>query len=403
MYSSYLAQGRYGNDELDRGKTIRYYAPATFVGNRNKNKNARYLYAIAIDLDGVRPMHLERFCKMAKDGRFCPILNILVNSGHGLHVYYLLKEPVPLLEPNTWRLMQRIKENMTLLIWQEKASTYIKKENVQLQPILQAFRLPGTLTKFGEEITAWQNIGIKEYTLEELNAFSSEGYTLSKEEIDSIGRYTYNPDKITLEKAKRRYPEWYEHKVVQRNRGGRTWKLKRGVYTWWLEKIRQPKRERVGHRFWCVMVLFVYASRGGVPFDEAMEDAMALIPVYDSISVDEDNHFTEEDVRVASKAYYGGGYDKFSIKRIEALTAERIDSQRRNGRTQEFHLMLARATRDATCKFKGKNDWREGNGRPSEQVKVQEWRRGNPNSTNKSKCAREMGLSRTTVHKWWDK
>lgn len=381
------------------GRKFAIMSPATFVGRNNTNKNARYLYAIAIDLDGVEPKHLQGFCDMAHGGKFCPIPNILVNSGHGLHVYYLLKEPVALLDENTWRLMQKIKENMTLLVWQEGASTYIKKQNVQLQPILQGFRLPGTLTKFGAEITAWETIGVKEYTLEELNAFSSPDYALSKAEIKSIGKYYYNPNKITLEEAKRRFPEWYEHKVVQKKRFGRTWKLKRGVYDWWLNKIKQPNRERVGHRYWCVMMLFVYASRSGVPFKEVMSDAMALIPSYDFISLSQDNRFTEDDVKSASKAY-NDGKGKFSIDKIERLTAERIEGKRRNGRTRAEHIKLMNLIRD-NIKYADK-DWRNKDGRPKEQAKVQAWREANPMNTNKSQCARETNLDRKTVRKWWD-
>lgn len=377
-----------------RGRKFAIMPPATFVGRNNTNKNARYLYAIAIDLDGVTLKHLKGLCDMSITGKVCPIPNILVNSGHGLHVYYLLKEPVPLLDPNTWKLLTKLKENMTLLVWQRRTSS-IKKQFIQIQPILQSFRLPGTLTKFGEVITAWENLGVKEYTLEELNAYSSEEYALSKEEIQSIGKYTYNPNKITLEEAKRQYPEWYERTVVQKKRGGRTWKLKRGAYQWWLEKIKKPSKERVGHRFWCVMVLFVYASRSDVPFEEAYDDAMDLLPLYDSLTTQEDNHFTEEDIRAASRAYYGG-YDKFSTAKIEKLTLERIDPQRRNGRTQKEHLERARILQN------GLNpNWRDGNGRPAQQFKVLEWRLANPDSKNKARCARELGLSRTTVHKWW--
>lgn len=388
------------------GRKFAIMPPATFVGRNNTNVNARHLYAIAIDLDGVTPEKLEGFFRLASSGMYCQIPNILVNSGHGLHVYFLLKEPVSLCDPNTWKLMQKLKENITLLIWQKSTST-IPQRQAQLQPILQAFRLPGTLTKFGEKITAWEVSGTREYTIEELNALSSPEYALTASEIASIGVYPYNPDKITLEEAKRRFPAWYEHRVVKKKRSGRTWSLKRGIYDWWLAIIRKPKRERLGHRYWCIFMLFVYAAKGGVPKEEVEADAMALIPSYELISGGE-NPFTEEDVKAASKGYEQEDL-RFSISRIERLTAERIVGQRRNGRPQSLHLMLARAARDAICKYHGKEDWREGNGRPKATTensehfaKVQQWRRDNPECTNKSKCSRELNLDRKTVRKWWD-
>ena len=45
--------------------------------------------------------------------------------------------------------------------------------------------------------------------------------------------------------------------------------------------------------------------------------------------------------------------------------------------------------------------WR-GNGRKAETEKVKKWRERNPECHNKSLCARETGLDRKTVAKWWN-
>ena len=144
------------------------------------------------------------------------------------------------------------------------------------------------------------------------------------------------------------------------------------------------------------MVLFVYASKCKIPFDEAMEDAMSYLGQFDALTKTEDNHFTEEDIKAASKAYHDNSC-KFPIKKIEALTLFRIDTQsRRNGRPQKEHLERLRILQNVL-----NPNWRDGNGRPKKQAKVQEWRAAHPTNTNKSQCARETNLDRKTVRKWW--
>ena len=136
--------------------------------------------------------------------------------------------------------------------------------------------------------------------------------------------------------------------------------------------------------------------------DSEKTDAMSYLDQFDALTKREDNHFTKEDIIAASKAYHDNSC-KFPIKKIEALTLFRIDSpSRRNGLKQGEHLEIARAIRDIKIKQKGQKKWDENNGRKPEIDKVQAWRAAHPESKNKSQCARDLGLSRPTVRKWWD-
>jgi DNA invertase Pin-like site-specific DNA recombinase len=47
--------------------------------------------------------------------------------------------------------------------------------------------------------------------------------------------------------------------------------------------------------------------------------------------------------------------------------------------------------------------WRKGNGRKSAEETVKEWQAQHPECKNKSLCARDTGLSRPTVIRWWNK
>lgn len=385
------------------GRKFAIMSPITYVGRNNTQENARYLYALAFDLDGVSMRCHHKMFDLVEKG-IMPMPNIIVNSGHGYHLYYLLENPVALY-PVIVPLLNRVKHGLTNILWNMGTS---ELEDRQYQSILQSFRLPGTLTKFGKRIRAFVTRSDR-YTLEDLNGYLSK-YKLSPEELFvCTGKAKYNPKGVTLSEAERMWPEWYFSRVVQKKRVGRMWHVNRAVYDWWLHLLQEADDEiKEHHRYWCILTLVIYAVKCDVPRDEVLADALALVPKMDSYTKTEDNHFTESDVYDAMLAY-DENYNKWPIKTIEDTTTIRIERNRRNGRKQDEHLMIARATRDIVSKQRGKRSWRDGNGRPyaipdnsKECALVTSWRKENPNNNNKSQCAKETGLSRPTVRKWWD-
>ncbi|KAB3664455.1 hypothetical protein GAS96_23045 [Phocaeicola vulgatus] len=385
------------------GRKFAIMSPITYVGRNNTQDNARYLYAMAFDLDGVSMRCHRKMFELVEKG-IMPMPNLIVNSGHGYHLYYLLENPVALY-PVIVPLLNRVKHGLTNILWNMGTS---ELEDRQYQSILQSFRLPGTLTKFGKRIRAFVTRSDR-YTLEDLNRYLSK-YKLSPEELNSCtGKAKYNPKGVTLSEAERMWPEWYFSRVVQKKRVGRKWHVNRAVYDWWLHLLQEADDEiKEHHRYWCILTLVIYAVKCDVPRDEVLADALALVPKMDSYTKTEDNHFTESDVYDAMLAY-DENYNKWPIKTIEDTTTIRIERNRRNGRKQDEHLMIARATRDIVSKQRGKRSWRDGNGRPyaipdnsKECALVTSWRKENPDNMNKSQCAKETGLDRKTVRKWWD-
>lgn len=74
-------------------------SPISYFGRQRSGKNARYLYAIVFDLDGVgMPQLRDTLHQMNKD--IIPKATFIVNSGTGLHLYYVLTEPVPMYPQN---------------------------------------------------------------------------------------------------------------------------------------------------------------------------------------------------------------------------------------------------------------------------------------------------------------
>ena len=152
------------NIDFIESRIFSIISPITYVGRNRYAKNARYLYAFAVDLDGVEEnqmrdvLHQQRTDLVSKrSGKFmkphAPMANIIVNSGHGLHMYYLLDHPVALYKENV-PLLRKMKEGLTNLVWNEFTSNL---KDIQYQGIYQGFRMPGTLTKFGEKIRAFRN------------------------------------------------------------------------------------------------------------------------------------------------------------------------------------------------------------------------------------------------------
>lgn len=208
-------------------------------------------------------------------------------------------------------------------------------------------------------------------------------------------------DALTLKEARKKYPEWYERRIVQKKCRGR-WEVKRDLYDWWLHRVKDEIK--VGHRFYGIMALAIYARKCCIEEDELRWDAYSLLQIYDAMSTEEINRFTEEDI-VCALEMYNEDYVTFPRDDIGKLVGIPMPVNKRNGRKQSLHLKLARANRDILCEVRGKSDWREGSVRPkgsgTAQKTVQDWRLQHPDG-RKIDCERETGLSRHTVLKWWE-
>lgn len=389
------------------GRQFALIAPITYVGRTNTSINARYLYAFGFDLDGVGLKQLRALVRMMQDD-YMPMANIITSSGHGLHLYYLLDKPMPLYQENL-TILNKLKHGLTNLIWNDKTSIY---EDRQHQSVFQGFRLPGTLTKFGEVIRCFHILEAPVYSVEKLNEYLS-AFKLSEVELEQLRKApTYNPDRTPMERAKKEWPEWYAARILRKERVGRKWHVKRDVYDWWLRRLRDTDDEiKVHHRYWCILTLVVYAVKCDIPREEVYADACSLVDKMDSYTEEEDNHFSVEDVDDAMKAY-DNNYNKWPIHTIETTTLLHIERNRRNGRKQEEHLEEARLLRDFRRERGHKEKWDAHNGRHKESFvsaenskkaqRITQWRKEHPDSKNKSACARDLSLSRNTVIKWWD-
>ena len=354
-------------------------SPISYIGKSRQSKNARFIYAIAIDLDGITEQHYLADLFHQINIEYLPKPTYTVWSGTGLHLYYQLQQPLPCFK-NIVKQLQNLKNELTRKIWNGYVSSLSEKP--QIESLFQGFRLVGGVTKGGNRTAAF-NTG-EPVNIEYLNNFVSEP--------NQIKEFRYKT-KLTIKEAAAKYPEWYDKRVINKQPKG-SWVANKAVYDWWYEKLKD--NIQVGHRYYGVMVLAIYAKKCGVDRKTLEKDAFSLIDTMEALTIEEDNHFTREDIFSALEMY-NDNYITFPIDSISKITAIHIEKNKRNGRKRELHLKLARATK-SILKEAGEM---EKEGRPSKRNIVREWRLLNPNKTIKD-CINETGVSRSTVYKYWE-
>lgn len=362
----------------------------TYFGRNNKMENASKMYAMIIDLDGVTDKTLNAFLSGAYRGEAYPIPNYVILSGHGVHLYYLLEQPVPLY-PNIKIQLKNLKYALIDKVWNLYTS---KEKRKQYQGINQGFRPVGGKTKIeGVKVRAFR-LNTHPFTLEQLGQYIPEQYRVDESKLYKESRYT-------LEEAKKKFPVWYEERITNK-RPRQSWTCKRDLYDWWLRQIRQGAS--YGHRYFCIMALAIYATKSGITAAELKKDAINLIPYLNDLNPSEP--FKKNDV-ISALECFDTKYVTFPRGDIEKITNIVIPPNKRNYRKQADHLKRARAVQAVDYP---NGEWRRGNGRPKGSGTgngkpykahiVEKWQRENPNGT-KAECIRETGLSKPTVYKHW--
>lgn len=358
-------------------------SPLAYFGKRRSAHNASMFYGLCFDLDYVGVNELQWILDRLDNPHF-PRATYIANSGEGIHLYYLLKKPIPLYKSVHNRL-NALKHDMTDFIWNKYTSQIDPKEK-QYQGIFQGFRMVGSKTKTSNDKISVFKTGDK-VDIEFLNRYVAPEFRIKSFEYETS---------LTLDQAKEKYPVWYQKRIVEGKPAGR-WTVKRDLYDWWLRKIQTDEKLSVGHRYFCISVLASYAIKCGIKEDELREDAYGLLDFMNGLQ----NDFTVDDIEGALN-FYQESFVTFPRAEIEKISGLDVPSNKRNGRTQEQHLKLARFARDLNYD-KGES-WRDNSphsGRKKKNEIVQEWKQLHPDG-KKIDCARETGLHINTVYKWWN-
>lgn len=360
-----------------------FMSACTYFGRSNSAERQSKLYALVFDIDGVGDSNLNNFFSGAFVGGAYPVPQHVVLSGHGVHLYYVLEEPLDLY-PNIKTQVKELKYALTRRLWNRYTSTV---DEVQYQGINQSFRVPGSRAKPDAEIPRCVAYRVNPHptSIGELNAFVEE-----PSRVD-VGR-RYRETRMSAAEAREKYPDWYERVVEGGDRG--QWVVKRDLFNWWVRKVFEGAT--YGHRYFCIMALAIYAAKCGIYDREEVKGvAMELVPYLNSLNAD--HPFTESDVDSALECL-DGRYVTFPRSDIARLTDIEIPSNKRNGRKQIVHLAGARAIQEVNDRFNGTN-WRDGNGRKPKRDIIRSYAIEHPDMSNR-KIAEVIGVSRNTVNKW---
>lgn len=368
----------------------------TYFGRRNVQEHASKAFALIFDLDGVTDDTLNAFLSGAINGHAYPVPNYVALSGHGVHLYYLFEEPVPLY-PYIKIQLKELKYALTDRIWNRYTST---EEKVQHQGINQGFRALGARTKKGAATPVVRpfRLNTHPFGLSQLCEYVPEEHRIDESKL-------WRENKYTLSQAKKKFPEWYEKVVVNGDKTPTYWDIARKVngdnpyalYDWWKRQILDGAS--YGHRYFAIMALAIYGAKNDKEYEAVRQDAFNLIPFLNSLNPKEP--FTKDDCEVALECY-DARYKTFPIKDIEKISGISIKKNKRNGRKQSVHLGRARAVQAFDDPD---GNWRNQDGRPkgsgTAAQSVAAYRAEHPEASV-TEVARVLKLSRTTVYKWWD-
>lgn len=375
-------------DELDaiaqlQGCSMAVMSCCSFSGHTNKAVNARWLYAIIIDVDYLTEMtHIKNMVSQIENN-VIPRPTYTVNSGTGVHLYYVFDSPIPMY-PQVQVEVRELKYQLIERIWNRYTSAKGEREDKQRQGIMQNFRIVGSQSKLGADYPVRAYRTGSKISIEYLNGFVEEKYRITD--------YVYKSE-LSLEEAAKKYPDWYERRIIKGENKG-FWIVKRDLYDWWLRKIREGAT--VGHRYYCVMCLAIYALKCGISYEELEKDAYSLLEPFNALSDKRTNPFTKIDIEDALHLY-NEPYKTYPRKEVERVSGIRIDSNKRNYRKQADHIKLMNYVRE---EINGNKNWRNTNGRPSAAQIVNDWKQKNPTG-RKVDCIKDTGLSKPTVYKWW--
>ncbi len=375
------------------GSEFAVTSPIAYRGRNRTADNAHHLWGFCIDLDGVGLNQL-RDLLFQIDNEVLPSPTYLINSGHGIHVYYLLEDPIPL-HRYLHGPLNDLKHGLTKIVWNAYTS-FIDPEKRQFQGIFQGFRMPGSQSKLGKRypVVAFR-VGNKT-SIDTLNDFVDAEYRLD----------VWHEYQLPLAEAKEKYPEWYQKVIIEGNKSKKKWDIAGKVhgdnpyalYDWWIGKIRSGAFD--GNRYNCIATLVTYGVKCDLDKEKILSDALDLVPWLNTLTNRPDNEFTVQDVYDAF-TFFDDSYANFSIKAIEAKTKIPIKRNKRNGRTQSQHVKVMNAMKKLKKQFG--EEVRDGRpkGSGTAREKVAAYRVSHPEESV-TEVARALNISRTTAYKWWD-
>ena len=322
-----------------------FYYPSDFLSERPypRRKLLKSMYALIVDLDGVSP----KAAKYIADANFFGIIpTYLINSGGGLHLVFAFDEPV---ECYDWTkaLLNRMYTKLKKF-FKRSSRQYIVDEGIGL---LHAFRLPGTLTKYGCICEAYR---------------TGESWTAKKLAAAMKMAWKTSPEPLS-KKVSNALPKNAEQPNAHD-----------GFYK--KAKQRMLEETPVGNRYLSMFALSIIAYKCSIPRTVLEEDLETIRLAYNNRDRNAHTVRTGE----TAKAIKGYNPKATLVKRttLNEWMGFEFEPAKRNGLSRKEHIAKVNADRSSKAR-----------------ETVEEYFRRNPLESN-AKAARDLGMSRNTVRKY---
>lgn len=347
----------------------------TYFNNWISKKSAKDIYAFIIDMDNVYSgtllNALQNDWKTAND-ELLPMPTYIVNSGTGLHLYFVLEEPIPNYKSATENIDKLYR---ALAVQQTTKRVYLHK---QVQWFGQDFRMAGGLNKYG-----WKNsvfrVG-KKWDIDEL------GKQVGLNNIHFVRYGEKRTQKPTTQKGKK--------KKLKRQ----GWKTNRAFYDCALRNCRAKTKE--GNRYTSMCALSVIAWKCDVSREELERDLLSLLPDYNKGAT---RQIKQKEIYSAMKMYNDKAMltQRDSLENWQGWEYKPSIKRRERPLKQADHLRLAR-NQLAMMKEMGIASQGRPKGSGTKEHIVREYLEIHPNAS-KTDVVRDTGLTYDTVRKYWRK
>ena len=348
-------------DVLDYFQFDNVYIPyCSFFNHFPKNVLAKTLFAFCIDIDYVKPKWLESLIKYKINMQKIKPTYIF-NSGQGVHLIYVLAEPVELynsIKNKCDKVLKNLRKKFIIKGQNKKTKKIYQVDSLRLT---QPYRVPGSLTKLGQVSTVYK-VGDK-VNIENLADWCKIKWCKMKMPKKIIEKKEKNKNNIDYMPNAKKY--FYGHCLLR-------------CY----EEVEE------GHRYLAMFALAVVAWKCRIPKHELEQDLYGLLEVWNDPDYPYQNFSHPVKPIEVQKALTG--YNKKATmcprERLEEWFGFQFRKNKRNYRTREEHLQIARAIRNAKIST-------------STKLKVEAYLKANPNASI-SEISRISGISRPTIYKY---
>lgn len=291
-------------DKIDRTDNFIITNGISYVGKRRYQDNVAKMYAMAIEIDGIKGLdgvrqliHTWHRPVTEMDGKkyynMTPKPTYITCSGRGLHLYFVFEEPIVLYK-NIFEELSRVRKRWIDLFWNSRVTKMSDKNSIQYETLTQGFRAVGSKTRLDDTYVLAFKVGEK-HTLESLNEI------LSEDDKIKIGYKS----KMSLEEAKKRYPDWYQRRIVEGQKKPSedfVFHRHRGIYDNWKQKIISGAV--VGKRYYCLENLCSLAVQCCISPEELEKD---------HIIIERNGYKLEIQIRTRLQHYWAESIERASV------------------------------------------------------------------------------------------